>query len=67
MTGGKVIGLRQRKNAVLLALLCVALAIQSVNARGVERILSDALDTVLAVAICFVVFERARAGGPPWR
>ena len=60
MTSGMVAGLRQRKYAVLLALLCLALAIEMAIAAGAERVFSDALNTVLAFAIWFVVFERAR-------
>ena len=60
MTGGKTVGLRQRKFAVLLTLLCAALAIETVGARGDERFLSDAVGAVLAVATWFVVFERPR-------
>ena len=60
MTGRKAIGLRQRKFAVLVALLCAALAIETASARGAERFLSDGVSTVLAVAIWFVVFDRPR-------
>jgi hypothetical protein len=56
----RVAGLRQRKYSVLLALLLVALAIQMISARGAERFASDAVGTVLAVSIWFVVFERSR-------
>jgi hypothetical protein len=52
--------MRQRKFAVLLALLLVALAIETVNARGDERYLSDLFRTVLGVAIWFVVFKVPR-------
>jgi hypothetical protein len=60
LTGEKVVGLRQRKYAVLLALLFIALAIETVNAQGAERFLSDTFRTVLGVAIWFVVFKRPR-------
>ena len=60
MTGGRAIWMRQRKYAVLLALLLVALAIETFSARGAERILSDTFATVLSVATWFVVFERPR-------
>ena len=60
MTGRKTVGLRQRKFAVLLALLCAALAIETVGARGAERFPSDCASTVLTAAIWFVVFERPR-------
>ena len=60
MTAGSTGGLRQRKYAAVLALLCVALAVETVGARGAGRYLSDALGTVLAVAIWFVIFERRR-------
>jgi len=53
----------QRKYSVLLALLCIALAIETVNARGGERLLSDAFRMVLGVAIWFVVFKRPRERG----
>jgi hypothetical protein len=56
MTGGIAVVLRRRKYAVLLALLCVALAIETFSARG--GFLSDAVASVLAFAIWFVVFER---------
>ena len=60
MTGGKAVGLRRRKYTVLLALLCVALVIETVTAQGGERLLSEAFGTVVAFAIWFVVFERPR-------
>jgi Ion channel len=58
MTGGMAVVLRRRKYAVLLALLCVALAIETFSARGAERFLAAAAASVLAFAIWFVVFER---------
>ena len=58
MTGGIAVVLRRRKYAVLLALLCIALAIQTSSVRGAERFLSDAVASVLAFAVWFVVFER---------
>ncbi len=52
---------RKYKFAALLALLLVALAAQSFEGRaGVERTLSDAFRTMLALAILVVVFERQR-------
>ena len=60
MIDGKVVGLRRRKYAVLLTLLLVALAIESINVWGAERILSDVSRTVLGVAIWFVVFKQPR-------
>ena len=52
---------RRHKYAALLALLLVSLAIQSFDARsGAEGILSDALRTMMAVAILIVVFDRQR-------
>jgi hypothetical protein len=43
------------------ALILVALAIETFNAQsGAERLLSDALRSVLGIAIWIVVFERAR-------
>jgi hypothetical protein len=63
MPGGQMVGLRRRKHAVLLALLVVALAIETISAQsGAERLRSDALRTVLGVAIWIVVFERPREG-----
>jgi len=58
MLGGIAVVLRRRKYAVLLVLLCVALAIQTFSARGDERYVSDAVGSVLAFAVWFVVFER---------
>jgi len=52
--------MHQRKYAVLLVLLLIALAIGSVNARGDARILSDVSRTVLSIGIWFVVFKRPR-------
>jgi hypothetical protein len=60
MANGLLVGLRNRKYAVLLALLCIALAIETVNARGGERFLSDFFRMLLGVAIWFVVFKRPR-------
>jgi len=58
MTDGMAVVLRRRKYAVLLALLCVALAIETFSARRAERYVSDAVGSLLAFAIWFVVFER---------
>ena len=60
MTAESAGGLRQRKYAALLALLCVDLAVETVSAQGAGGYLSAALGTVLAVAIWFVIFERRR-------
>jgi hypothetical protein len=60
MTDRKAVGLRERKHAVLLALLFVSLAVETVNARGAEGFLADAFRTALGFAIWFVVFERPR-------
>ena len=60
MTDRTALGLRERKYAVLLTLLCVALAVETANARGGERFLSDTFRTVLGVAIWVVVFKRPR-------
>ena len=60
MTDGKAVGLHHRRYAVLPVLLFVALAIETVNARGAERFASDTFRTVLGVAIWFVVFKRPR-------
>ena len=57
MTDGKAVGPRRRKYAVLLALLLVALAVQTFSARGAERFISDVSASLLGVAIWFVVFE----------
>jgi hypothetical protein len=58
MTGGIAVVLRRHKYAVLLVLLCFALALETVGARGADRFLSDAVASALAFAIWFVVFER---------
>ena len=50
--------LRERKFALLLALLCVALAIETIGAQGSARYLADAVGSVLGAAIWFVVFQR---------
>jgi hypothetical protein len=60
VTDGNAVGKHPRKYAVLLALLCIALAIETVIARGSERFLSDTFRMVLGVAIWFVVFRRLR-------
>ena len=60
MADGNSVEQHSRRYAVLLVLLCVALAIESINARGAERFLSDTFRTVLGVAIWFVVFKRRR-------
>ena len=52
--------MRRRKYAVLLALLLIALAIESGNVRGAEQLLSDIFRTVLGVSVWFVVFKPAR-------
>jgi hypothetical protein len=53
--------LRRRKHAVLLAVLLVALALETFHAQSAaERLRWDALRTVLAIAIWIVVFERPR-------
>jgi len=61
MPGGQMVGLRRRKHAVLLTLLVVALAIDTVHAQsGTELLRTDAVRTVLGIAIWIVVFERPR-------
>jgi hypothetical protein len=60
MTRNDEFGLRQRRYAVLLVLLLVALAVQTFYARGVGRFIADAFASALAIAIWFVVFERPR-------
>jgi len=53
-------GLHHRKFAVLLALLCLALAIETIAAKGSARVLSDAVGSVLGAVTWFVVFQRPR-------
>jgi hypothetical protein len=61
MLGGQMVGLRRRKYAVLLALLVVALAVETFHTQsGAERLRTDILQTVLAIAIWIVVFGRPR-------
>ena len=60
MTDENAVGPHPRKYAVLLALLLIALAAESVNARGAERFFSDMIRTALGIAIWFVVFRRPR-------
>jgi Ion channel len=57
---GAEIELRQHKYALLLALLFVGVAIETFNAWGAARLLSDISRVVLSVAIWFVVFKRPR-------
>lgn len=61
MPSGQVVGLSRHKNAVLLALLVLALAIETFHAQAdAERLRTDAVRTVLGIAIWIVVFERPR-------
>jgi hypothetical protein len=61
MLAGQMVGLRRRKHAVLLAVLLVALAVETFHAQsGAERLRWYALRTVLGIAIWIVVFERPR-------
>ena len=61
MQGEQMFGLRRHKYAVLLALLVVALAIDTFGAQsGAERLRSDALRTVVSLVLWIVVFERRR-------
>jgi len=61
MPGGLAVGLRRHKHAVLLGLLVVALAVDTIHAQsGAERLRTDAVRTVLGIAIWIVVFERPR-------
>jgi hypothetical protein len=61
MLGEQIAGLHRRKHAVLLALLVVALAVGTFHSQtGAERLRTDALRAVLAIAIWIVVFERPR-------
>ena len=57
---GAEIELRQHKYALLLALLFVGVAIETFNAWGAARLLSDISRTVLGIAIWYVVFKRPR-------
>ena len=58
---GQVVAMRRRKHAVLLALLVVALAIETFHAQaGAELLRTDAMRTLLGIAIWIVVFERPR-------
>jgi voltage-gated potassium channel len=59
MPRAQVVALRRHKHAVLLALILVALAIETFDVQsGAERLRSDALRAALTVAIWIVVFER---------
>lgn len=61
MPTGQVIRIRRHRYVVLLALLVVALAIETFGAQsGAERLRSDVLRTVLSVVLWIVVFERPR-------
>jgi hypothetical protein len=61
MLGEQVVGLRRHKHAVLLVLLFIVLAIETFNAQsGAERLRTDALRSVLTLAIWIVIFERPR-------
>ena len=53
-------GLHRSKYTFLLALLCIALAVESVNAHGLNQLVSDFLRTGLGVAIWYIVFDRLR-------
>jgi voltage-gated potassium channel len=56
-----IVEVRRRKYAALLALILVALAMETFNAQsGTGRLRSDALRTVLDVAIWVAVFRRPR-------
>ena len=56
-----VIAGRRRKYVVLLALLVIALAIETLGAQsGAERLRSDVLRTVVGVVLWITVFERPR-------
>jgi len=61
MSDGLAAGLRRRKHALLLALQLVMLAVETFHAQsGIERLGSDALRTVLGIAIWIVIFEHPR-------
>jgi voltage-gated potassium channel len=56
-----IVEVRRRKYAMLLVLILVALAMETLNAQsGTARLRSDALRTLLDVAIWVVVFRRPR-------
>ena len=59
-------GIRGHKYVVLLALLVVALAIETFGVQsGAERLRSDALRTVVGVVLWIVVFEHRSAHRQP--
>ena len=61
MRNGNAVASRGHRYVVLLALLLVVLAIQSLDARpGAGRLFNEGFRTVLGVAILVVVFERRR-------
>jgi Ion channel len=61
MLAEQTVGLSRRKHAVLLALLVLALALETFHAQsGAERLYWDALRSVLVIAIWIVIFERPR-------
>ena len=60
MPGGTIAALRQHKHAVLLGLLLVALAIETINAHGAHGFRTDAFRTILGLATWFIAFNRPR-------
>ena len=64
MTDGDAVGQHPRKYAMLLALLCIALAIETVHAQGGARFLSDIFDVL--VSQCGWSCSSARASGSRW-
>jgi hypothetical protein len=58
LTARNDLSLRGRNYGVLLALLCISLAIETFGTRGAERLLFDAFATVLGIAVWAVVFQR---------
>jgi hypothetical protein len=60
MPGKLSVELSRHKYAALLALLFVVLAVETFNVRPGAELRSDALRTVLTIAIWIIVFERPR-------
>jgi hypothetical protein len=60
MPGKLPVELSRHKYAALLALLLVVLAVETFNVRPGAELRSDALRTVLTIAIWIIVFERPR-------
>jgi len=60
MSAGDTGAVHHRKYAVLLVLLCIALAVETIYPRSAERFFADTFRTLLGVAIWFVVFKHRR-------